>query len=346
MSILYISVINVFQFKANICSTQPCLNEGQCDSIDGINYSCECKTGYEGEDCQHEIVKANSYNNNPCFSMPCFNSGKCRAINSKFRCECEPGFYGTYCEADLRRCTSSPCAKDCQCIEIPQNMSHECICSKKSHDDTFKLSTKVRGIFEKIFELFLFFDEIIFNKIFSIGHISTLMYRKNDQSSPFSSLPNYSRVQGSSKFANDDEKKVFGKKMFSISLKTTDEDEQISSASRELSPPSKSNVKQLLSGNEAIRKKPCVDFNPCKHGQCLLSNKTGEFMCQCNVGYMGPFCDLMRHPCDFKPCENGICEIVGDLYYKCLCKPNYTGVNCHIGKIKTQILITTTKNRV
>lgn len=78
-------------------------------------------------------------------------------------------------------------------------------------------------------------------------------------------------------------------------------------------------------------KRPCVDFNPCKHGQCVMTNnETGEFVCECNVGYMGPFCDLMRHPCDFKPCENGICEIVGDLYYKCLCKPNYTGVNCHI----------------
>jgi len=78
-------------------------------------------------------------------------------------------------------------------------------------------------------------------------------------------------------------------------------------------------------------KRPCIDFNPCKHGTCKLNSTTGEFMCQCNVGYMGPFCDLMRHPCDFKPCENGVCEIVGDLYYKCLCKPNYTGVNCHIG---------------
>lgn len=78
-------------------------------------------------------------------------------------------------------------------------------------------------------------------------------------------------------------------------------------------------------------KRPCVDFNPCKHGQCVpTNNQTGEFACECNVGYMGPFCDLMRHPCDFKPCENGICEIVGDLYYKCLCKPNWTGVNCHI----------------
>ena len=77
-------------------------------------------------------------------------------------------------------------------------------------------------------------------------------------------------------------------------------------------------------------KQACVDYNPCRHGQCRLSNVSNDFTCECNVGYMGPFCDLIRHPCDFKPCENGICEIVGDLYYKCLCKPNYTGINCHI----------------
>ena len=103
-------------------------------------------------------------------------------------------------------------------------------------------------------------------------------------------------------------------------------------------PPSliaKSKASSVESSNEIIvadmeNKKPCIDFNPCKHGKCVMNNETSEFECECNIGYMGPFCDLIRHPCDFKPCENGICEIVGDLYYKCLCKPNYTGVNCHI----------------
>jgi hypothetical protein len=90
------------------------------------------------------------------------------------------------------------------------------------------------------------------------------------------------------------------------------------------------NLKSERLGEPELRR-PCIDFNPCKHGKCAENNETKEFMCQCDLGYMGPFCDLMRHPCDFKPCENGICEIVGDLYYKCLCKPNYTGVNCHIG---------------
>ncbi len=38
----------------------------------------------------------------------------------------------------------------------------------------------------------------------------------------------------------------------------------------------------------------------------------------------------MTHPCDFQPCEHGICERVSDMFYKCLCQPGFTGVNCHI----------------
>ena len=43
-------------------------------------------------------------------------------------------------------------------------------------------------------------------------------------------------------------------------------------------------------------KLPCVDYNPCKHGNCLLNNVTKEFSCDCHPGYMGPFCDIMKHP--------------------------------------------------
>jgi hypothetical protein len=36
---------------------------------------------------------------NACYSMPCFNGGKCLSDVNTFKCECIPGFYGTYCEA-------------------------------------------------------------------------------------------------------------------------------------------------------------------------------------------------------------------------------------------------------
>ena len=43
-----------FKFKsiANICSTIPCLNNGVCDSSDGINYSCKCLPEYDGSRCE------------------------------------------------------------------------------------------------------------------------------------------------------------------------------------------------------------------------------------------------------------------------------------------------------
>lgn len=91
-------------------------------------------------------------------------------------------------------------------------------------------------------------------------------------------------------------------------------------------------AQNLVKTSTEPTRRPCVDFNPCKHGKCNLDNDTMQFSCACNIGYMGPFCDIMRHPCDFKPCEHGMCERVGDMYYKCLCQPNFTGVNCHISK--------------
>jgi hypothetical protein len=93
--------------------------------------------------------------------MPCFNSGKCYVENSKFRCECQPGFHGNYCEAgklfkndylkyflfnsvslnhkkDLRRCTSSPCPNGCECVEMPFNMTFKCDCKKDSNTNEFQ----------------------------------------------------------------------------------------------------------------------------------------------------------------------------------------------------------------
>ena len=129
----------------------------------------------------------------------------------------------------------------------------------------------------------------------------------------------------------------------SVSAKSLDVDSSTEESKRQENTKADADIFVDIDAKETnvnIDKRPCIDFNPCKHGSCHLNNQTGEFTCQCDVGYMGPFCDLIRHPCDFKPCENGICEIVGDLYYKCLCRPNWTGVNCHIGKKKIRLLNT------
>jgi hypothetical protein len=34
----------------------PCLNDGTCESIDGINYSCKCKNDFDGLNCEKGIL--------------------------------------------------------------------------------------------------------------------------------------------------------------------------------------------------------------------------------------------------------------------------------------------------
>jgi len=45
--------------SANICSTFPCLNDGECLSTDGFNYKCKCKKGYNGFICEKGFLTLN-----------------------------------------------------------------------------------------------------------------------------------------------------------------------------------------------------------------------------------------------------------------------------------------------
>lgn len=54
-----------------------------------------------------------------------------------------------------------------------------------------------------------------------------------------------------------------------------------------------------------------------------------------NVYKSLPRCDVVQHPCDPNPCQNGAeCKSWGAVRKQCICKPGYTGVNCsvNIGK--------------
>jgi len=251
-------------------------------STDGFNYKCDCKQGFSGFICEKKSTliannNAARMDKDVCFSQPCFNDGKCiltdETHDTRFKCDCKPGFYGTYCEADLRRCNSSPCQKNCDCIEIAQNMSFECKCNEKKDINEYH-ETKLPINEAKTKESY---DPLELN--FSSSY-ATHSIDKTNELTEFNSLIN-------------------------------EQNKLLASKSNQLA---------------------CTDFNPCKHGNCVLNNKTKEFACECFDGYLGPFCDIIKHTCDSKPCgTNGVCEIVSSTSYKCLCKPNFTGENCQTG---------------
>ncbi|XP_042860326.1 basement membrane-specific heparan sulfate proteoglycan core protein-like isoform X47 [Penaeus japonicus] len=75
------------------CSTNPCLNSGQCSEDPGSahGYSCSCQEGYSGHNCEFEpgvctIVR------------PCKNGGACIGSRNEYSCNCPLGFAGQHCE--------------------------------------------------------------------------------------------------------------------------------------------------------------------------------------------------------------------------------------------------------
>ncbi|XP_019639431.1 PREDICTED: uncharacterized protein LOC109481341 isoform X1 [Branchiostoma belcheri] len=77
----------------NECSSNPCRNGGICND-ETNRYSCTCRAGYTGYNCQTNI--------NECASNPCRNGGNCVDGVNRFTCECQGNYMGTLCDKAIR----------------------------------------------------------------------------------------------------------------------------------------------------------------------------------------------------------------------------------------------------
>lgn len=75
----------------NVCSSNPCRNDGQCYPASPTDYTCSCVNGYTGKEC--EIAP------NQCDQLtPCQNGGTCHGNTTKYHCDCPLGYTGINCE--------------------------------------------------------------------------------------------------------------------------------------------------------------------------------------------------------------------------------------------------------
>lgn len=103
----------------NYCTHHtPCKNDGICTNTGQGSYTCECKPGFKGTNCEVEV--------DDCQNSPCTNGGTCQNVGSGFQCKCRDGYTGKRCETVAESCKASPCKNGATCTE--SQGTYRCLC--------------------------------------------------------------------------------------------------------------------------------------------------------------------------------------------------------------------------
>lgn len=99
-----------------------------------------------------------------------------------------------------------------------------------------------------------------------------------------------------------------------------------------------SNFSHVISGINECNKMPCLYGGKCVD---LGDVKRGEhyYKCDCKPGFTGVNCETNINECDPSPCVNGGHCIDGVNDYTCKCPAGFTGKNCEKGMVKTRWLM-------
>uniref|UniRef100_A0A670HZ27 EGF-like domain-containing protein n=1 Tax=Podarcis muralis TaxID=64176 RepID=A0A670HZ27_PODMU len=108
----------------DFCPANPCANGGTCV----ITYPvivCQCRPGFEGHTCQHDV--------NECFGdpHPCLNGGSCINNIGSFRCVCPPSSTGPLCQYRLGPCSPEICLHGSTCHPVDERY-HGLMCFDRS----------------------------------------------------------------------------------------------------------------------------------------------------------------------------------------------------------------------
>lgn len=57
----------------------------------------------------------------------CENAGRCVNVGNSHKCECQPGYTGSYCEEMVDECKSNPCRNGATCKDYQG--TYECLVS-------------------------------------------------------------------------------------------------------------------------------------------------------------------------------------------------------------------------
>lgn len=117
----------------SLCTSNPCVNNGNCQEIINSNvssYFCSCHSGYHGVHCEFYDKQCNNYCSSNSICKPKYH--RSLTGNQKPLCICPTSTFGNTCHLKINHCQKNPCLEGGTCV-ITYNSAdistYTCLCS-------------------------------------------------------------------------------------------------------------------------------------------------------------------------------------------------------------------------
>ncbi|NXH17708.1 SNED1 protein, partial [Bucco capensis] len=280
------------------CDSEPCLNGGFCEVHDD-SYICECPQGFLGKHCEKAKPRL-------CSTGPCRNGGTCREADGEYHCTCPYRFTGKHCEIGKPDpCASGPCQNGGTCFHYIGK--YKCDCPPGYGGRHCEIVPSPCSVYENGATC----EDLGggYTCTCPLGYVG-----KHYQSEVDCGIP--SEVKHAQ--ASFNSTKVGSLAEYQCELGYT------------LSQHNHPRVCRL----PGIWSDPpeCDEINECQSQPCLnggqCKDRIAEFLCQCEPGYTGRYCELDIDECQSEPCKNGgTCQDVPGSF-TCYCPKGFLGTQC------------------
>ncbi|XP_065070644.1 fibropellin-1-like isoform X2 [Rhopilema esculentum] len=266
------------QTDINECASSPCQNGGTC--VDGVNqYSCTCAAGYEETLCQTDT--------NECASSPCQNGGTCVDGVNKYTCTCPAGYGGALCQTNINECGSSPCQNGGTCVDGVNQYSCTCaagyegtMCQTNTNECASSPCQNGGTCVDGVNQ---------YTCTCAAGYEGTLCQTDTNECASSPCQNGGTCVDGVNQYTCTCAAGYEG------TLCQTDTNECASS--------------------------------PCQNGGTCV-DAINQYSCTCAAGYEGTMCQTNTNECASSPCQNGGTCVDAINQYSCTCAAGYEGTMC------------------
>ncbi|XP_022106855.1 uncharacterized protein LOC110987971 [Acanthaster planci] len=312
--------------QTSACTSNPCLNEGQCSLIGTSGYQCACQSGFSGTTCQIHA----------CSSNPCLNDGQCSLVTgtTNYQCSCLIGYSGARCQTTA--CSSSPCLNNGQCSVITGTANYQCSCSVEYSGLRCQITACSSNPCLNGGQCSLVMGTSNFRCSCSSGYSGTRC--EIDSTSCFPN-PCFNGGQcmpitGGAGYRCICPSDFTGLNCLqSLDPCVPNPCLNGGTCSSLTSSSFQCRCADGWSGVVCATRSAdvCAEVNICQNGGTCEPNTGGSFSCRCAEGFDGVDCSNMISPCFPNPCLNGAtCVVSGPSSFTCTCPLTHSGIICSV----------------